>query len=442
MAETLTLSLDEALRRGVQLHRTGRFQQAEPFYRGVLGAQPKHADALHLLGLIALDTGRQQEALDLIGRAIAQAPKSAAVTDSLGRVFSAMGRHQEALEQFQRATTLDPQHHAARNHLKHARNAIRFFPQDPAETVRDKVQQATRIDPALGEAHRSYQENVNRMRSSHFMDYPAHVHLETYALCNAACDFCPHSVLARRGVRMPDALIEKIIDDLTDVPDYVSFQLSPMKVNEPFLDHRLFDVLAQCNERLPQARLALTSNGSPINEIAIDRLAEVRNLSYLWISLNDHRQGQYEQTMGLPYQRTCERLRMLHERKARNELATRIILSRVGDGSHVDTDFCNWVAENFPLFESSVFGRGDWLGQVDTRTAQVPNVGCIRWFDLSITATGEVAHCCMDGQAEWPIGDVRRHHVLKIYNAPRYRRLRQRMATRDGAKPCDRCTFL
>ena len=75
------------------------------------------------------------------------------------------------------------------------------------------------------------------------MDFPAHVHLETQAVCNADCSFCPSSALRRSGVEMPDALIAKVIDDLTAIPRTLSFQLSLFKVNEPLLDVRLFDIL-------------------------------------------------------------------------------------------------------------------------------------------------------------------------------------------------------
>jgi len=123
---------------------------------------------------------------------------------------------------------------------------------------------------------------------------------------------------------MPYALISKIIEDLRDIPHTLPFQLSPFKVNEPFLDTRLYSILTQINERLPNASLTLTTNATPIT---------------------------------------------------------------------------------------------------------------------SITATGIVAHCCMDGAAKYPIGDVSRQHVLELYNAPAYRRLREHTARRQDAEPCNRCSF-
>ena len=192
---------------------------------------------------------------------------------------------------------------------------------------------------------------------------------------------------------------------------------------------------------MPNASLTLTTNASALTEKQLAKLGGVRNLVYLWISMNDHREAEYEATMQLPYRRTIERMRMIHAARAAGRLALRVVLSRVGDGSADDVEFVRWVQREFPLFEASVFQRGDWLSQVDTPTASAPRVGCVRWFDLSITATGIVAHCCMDGAAKYPIGDVSRQHVLEVYNAPAYRRLREQTARRQDAEPCNRCSF-
>ncbi|MEZ5764270.1 MAG: SPASM domain-containing protein [Xanthobacteraceae bacterium] len=288
----------------------------------------------------------------------------------------------------------------------------------------------------------NYQDQVRRMRASPYLNYPAHVHLETMAKCNAACVFCPYPTLDRQGERMPMELIEKVIDDLTAIPQQLPLQISPFKVNEPFLDVRLFDILKLINERLPQATITLTTNASAATEDNVLALADIKNLGYLWISFNDHRPAQYEAAMKLPYARTIDRLQMIHRLKTEGRLPTRIVLSRVGDGSPADREFAQWVVTTFPLFQPSLFPRGAWLGQVEGVPQRAPDVGCVRWFDISITATGVVAHCCMDGRAEFPIGDVSKQSVLEIYNNPEYRRLREATNSRLEVSPCNGCGFL
>jgi MoaA/NifB/PqqE/SkfB family radical SAM enzyme len=297
---------------------------------------------------------------------------------------------------------------------------------------------ASELPPQL----RNYQDHVLRLKSSPYLDYPAHVHIETMSVCNASCQFCPYSQLARKGTRMSDALIGKIIGDLTDIPRTLPLQVSPFKVNEPFLDSRIFDIIADINLRLPQATLTLTTNGSVLDEQIVQRLALVKNLGYLWISFNEHRAERYQEVMGLPFARTFESLELLHRARAEGRLPCRIILSRVGDGTQLDGEFSAWVRSTFPLFETSIFPRGGWLGQAGMTQEPVPPVGCSRWFELSITSTGQVAHCCMDGTAEYPIGDVTNQHALEIYNAPNYRRLREICLTRQEIAPCRNCGFM
>jgi hypothetical protein len=317
-----------------------------------------------------------------------------------------------------------------------------------AETVLRKLLQ---VQPHRQDAYQllqqvapyvAYQESFLQKRATPYMDYPSHVHMETLSVCNAACSFCPYPGLDRKGNRMTDELIEKILGDLKDVPAHIPFLLSPFKVNEPFLDNRLFDILDAINQKLPNASIALTSNASPITEEKLGRLARVRGIQYLWLSVNDHRPEHYEATMRLPFARTLERLDMIHRKVAAREIAFPIVLSRVGDKTQSDADFAQWVQRCYPLFRANVFPRGGWLGQVDLLLGPVPVTACHRWFELSITSSGVVAHCCMDGQAKWPIGDASRQHVLEIYNAPEYRRLREGMMTRLDAEPCNTCTFL
>ncbi|MFS8874661.1 radical SAM protein [Synechococcus sp. R5-13] len=125
-----------------------------------------------------------------------------------------------------------------------------------------------------------YQRRALAMRESSYIDFPAHVHLETMARCNAACNFCPYSSLERKGAKMDDSLIEKIVNDLKDIPRLHRFQLSPFKVNEPFLDTRIFDLLTYLQSELPHATITLTTNGSLINERIVERLTQFPNLGF------------------------------------------------------------------------------------------------------------------------------------------------------------------
>ncbi len=419
---TTSLSSEQALRTAIQHLQQGdhnaAFALAKTIFEQIDPGHPHAWEARYIMGIVLLHSGHMKEAETHLASVRHHAAKDSNHTkqsdlaNNHGLALRALGRIGEAVAAFHMAARLDQNNKIALTNLTHT---------------------------TQNWEHASYQLSLEQSRLGSFMDFPAHVHLETFAHCNAACEFCPSPVLTRKGTKMPMALIEKVIEDLTAIP--LSFQLSPFKVNEPFLDKRIWDVLDLCQRKLPQAHLTLTSNASPLTPQSIEKLSAIPRLKYFWISVNHHDPERYQDIMKLPFARTLSNLENLHAASQKGTLKTRIVLSRVGDGSADDENFESWVKTRFPNFESAIFTRGDWLGQAETESAAVPNVGCLRWFELSITATGTVAHCCMDGQAQFPIGDITDRHVLDVYNDPEYRRLREKTLTRSTVSPCASCAF-
>jgi sulfatase maturation enzyme AslB (radical SAM superfamily) len=292
---------------------------------------------------------------------------------------------------------------------------------------------------------RNNTRHAEALRASPYMDFPNFVHIETLALCNAACEFCPYPAMTRRGTRMPDELIRKVLRDLGDGPKDLKFLIAPYKVSEPFLEPRLFDIMTWIADGLPNARLALITNGSPLTERKIERLARFRNIAYLSVSLNFDNADEYETVMRIPFARTLKRLDALHERYRAGEIPFPVRVARVACGRDADWKFVDFVRQRYPLFKTRVAPRNDWIGEVITpgANARVPDAPCHRWFDMSIVATGEVAMCCMDGEARYSKGNVARQHVLELYNQPHLRRLRENLISRRAAPaPCSRCTYV
>lgn len=288
-------------------------------------------------------------------------------------------------------------------------------------------------------------ERSETLRLTPHLDYPRVVHMETIAICNAACVFCPYPRLERKGERMADALIEKIIDDLRGIPRDLAFQIFPYKVSDPLLDTRLFDILGLMAHRLPNAQIYLSTNGSALTDANIAKLGASSNISTLNVSLNSDDPEEYEALMKLPFERTVSRLEALHRVMGERAMPFVVRLTRVNVSRSTDNSFRTWCAQNFPWFQSQIFPRNDWLGDAVTEGAsgRIPDAPCHRWFDLSIMATGEVAYCCMDGEGQHIKGDARTQNVLEIFNQPALRRLRETLPSRLGVgDPCRRCTYV
>ena len=89
-------------------HQAGRLVDAERGYRDILAEQPDHADALHGLGLLALQCDRADLAIAYIGQAASARPEDARVHLDLGLALRARHHLEESRGAIRVATLLDP----------------------------------------------------------------------------------------------------------------------------------------------------------------------------------------------------------------------------------------------------------------------------------------------------------------------------------------------
>jgi tetratricopeptide (TPR) repeat protein len=99
--------LDAKVQAGLAMQRQGLYAEAAAEYQEVLRAQPRHAGALHLLGLIAAQTGDPSRAVELIGRALRVDPHNAAAHGNLGLAQQQCGDLAGALASLDRAVQLN-----------------------------------------------------------------------------------------------------------------------------------------------------------------------------------------------------------------------------------------------------------------------------------------------------------------------------------------------
>jgi predicted O-linked N-acetylglucosamine transferase (SPINDLY family) len=138
-------TLSEAFRIALAHHRAGRLEAAAAIYRRILQADPRQADTLHLLGVIAQQVNQPEAAIEHITRAIALRPSAAEYHNNLGAAYRALGQLDEVEACCRRAIALRPDYVDAHNNLGIAlkdqgrldealacyRRALRIQPDDP-----------------------------------------------------------------------------------------------------------------------------------------------------------------------------------------------------------------------------------------------------------------------------------------------------------------------
>src|SRR5688572_1551912 len=85
---------------------TQDWAQAESICRRVLAAEPQHADALHMLGLICTMRRRTDEAIDYLRQATTAQPGNALQWTNFGKIYREAGRFGEAVDCERRAIAL------------------------------------------------------------------------------------------------------------------------------------------------------------------------------------------------------------------------------------------------------------------------------------------------------------------------------------------------
>jgi tetratricopeptide (TPR) repeat protein len=136
------------LANAVEHHQHRRLAEAERIYRQILALDPRHADSLHLLGVLAHQVGRNDAAVDLIGAAIGLDKRRAAYHSNLGTALQAQGKLEEAADSYRRALALKPDLAEAQMNL-----GASFEAQGNRELAEAHFRRALALRPDLAEVH-------------------------------------------------------------------------------------------------------------------------------------------------------------------------------------------------------------------------------------------------------------------------------------------------
>jgi tetratricopeptide (TPR) repeat protein len=71
------LTIDQALQQAIEAHKAGQVQEADRLFSAILKAQPKHPDANHNMGVLAVGIGKVEQALPFLKTALEANPDSA-----------------------------------------------------------------------------------------------------------------------------------------------------------------------------------------------------------------------------------------------------------------------------------------------------------------------------------------------------------------------------
>ncbi len=228
------------------------------------------------------------------------------------------------------------------------------------------------------------------------------IHIETQNLCTRKCWYCKFGQKRRDPsiTRLPDALIEKIADNLKDL-DYRG-RISPFGINEPLMDPRMLDIIRLFRAKCPRAFISIYSNGDLLTPELYQSLM-VAGLDGIGLSVYDEAAWQRLQAYG-------------------NYPKVRLFDYRYRPEDQVENRGGEIKRASFPF------------------RLKLP---CLRPFkNLAIRSTGEVVLCCSDMYTDVVMGQVAAQRLEEIWDSENFRRYRTRLAStgRVGLPLCQTCS--
>ncbi len=106
-----------SLQVAIASHQQGHLRKAEKMYQQILEINPRSADCLHLLGVIAYQTGKYESAAYLIGQAIEINPNDGSYYSNLGIALKELSKFDLALASYEKAIALQPDYSEAYSNL-------------------------------------------------------------------------------------------------------------------------------------------------------------------------------------------------------------------------------------------------------------------------------------------------------------------------------------
>lgn len=294
-------------------------------------------------------------------------------------------------------------------------------------TIRARYYVPSKKDPALLWVWRS--ATTRRVPA-----FPRTVQFETHTACNGACIFCPYPITIESQPKglMKRELFEKIVREMAR---HSVRRISPYLNNEPFLDSDMVAKLLYIRERIPRAKIVLTTNGSRLDDRTIDGLLEADALDALYISFQGVEKKGYEATMrgGLIFEETMANVENLIEkwkaaggRKRFKIVVTMVATNLINTGKAV----AFWESRGVESKWTPLENRG---GNIDGASAFAPESGplkryanCTRLFKQAyVLFNGDMVLCCTDYTREVILGNVAESSIEEVWNGPQARAIRR-----------------
>ncbi len=277
--------------------------------------------------------------------------------------------------------------------------------------------------------------------------FPLTVQIQTRTGCNGACIFCPYSESAEHVPKgtMSDELFEKIVLEIAQYS--MTRRISPYLMNEPFLDPKILDRARFIREKIPRAKISITTNGSKLTPEVVDNMFTNNPFDHIFISMQGIEKEPYESTMrgSLKFEETKSNVEYLIRKRNEKDKKLKITITMVKTNLiNVDKAVAYWKSFGVEAKHTALENRG---GNVKIFGKINPGKPlhfkhCTRLFKQAyILFNGDMVLCCTDYYKTMVLGNVADSSIYAVWNSPRAVKIRQNFIKGDFSENplCAKC---
>ena len=230
----MELTINVALKKGVEAHKAGQVQEADRFYTSILKAQPKHPDANHNMGVLAVGIGKTLEALPFFQTALETKPDVAQFWLSYIEALIKLGRLADAKTVLHQATKKSFKSDAFAQLQKRLSKASKNPQHPPAEQIQAimNLYNQERLQQALFEVNKM----LERFPNSFILCNIAGASNAGLMQFDAAIDFFKRSLKVNPGNAEAYNNIGNVLNSKGDPDAALDYFKKALKIKPKFAD--------------------------------------------------------------------------------------------------------------------------------------------------------------------------------------------------------------
>ena len=284
--------------------------------------------------------------------------------------------------------------------------------------------------------------------------FPKFIQLETVSGCNAACTMCSVNSWARAKNAMSDELFSRLVEEIRPHVDWV--ELVTLQLGgEPLLDKKLEQRVIQLKKAGVRA-VAFTSNASLLDEARSHSILE-SGVDVIDFSIDNASPGTFEAIrLGLAFDLVRDNVRSFVKLRDRlgSQVRIRVRLVVQPENAHELDDFVAYWREALGPDDFVLARFLNWwatwredLATVNGAHLQEKpalddfnHLPCLSPFStLVVLSDGRAPLCCLDYNADTPMGDVAATSIVEVWRGSAFEDVRRRHLTEGGRRSMEFC---